>query len=75
MNDYITDVQKETMTSYPITISDETIDLSSIMGLHNEIVGEMQEEGSGEKKEKDGVFADYRELETSERLSSQRCGK
>ena len=23
MNDYITDVQKETMTSYPITISDE----------------------------------------------------
>ena len=70
MNDYITDVQKETMTSYPITISDETIDLSSIMGLHNEIVGEMQEEGSGEKKEKDGVFADYRELETSERLSS-----
>ncbi len=32
MNDYIDDIQKETMTSYPITISAETLDLSAAMG-------------------------------------------
>ena len=70
MNDYITDVQKETMTSYPITISDETLDLSGIMGLHNEIVGEMQEENRDRDKKTEGVYADYRELETAEELES-----
>ncbi|MDO5649559.1 MAG: ABC transporter ATP-binding protein/permease [Gallicola sp.] len=31
VNTYITDIQKETMTSYPITIEEETVDLSSFM--------------------------------------------
>ncbi len=31
VNDYIADIQKETMTAYPITINAESIDLSSLM--------------------------------------------
>lgn len=31
VNTYITDIQKETMISYPITIEEETVDLSSFM--------------------------------------------
>lgn len=32
VNDYITNIQKSTMTSYPISIEAETMDLSSMMG-------------------------------------------
>ena len=31
VNGYIADIQKETMTSYPITISSEAVDVGSIM--------------------------------------------
>lgn len=48
MNDYIADVQKDTMSSYPITISDETIDVSGIMGMRGEIVGETRSEDKTE---------------------------
>ena len=40
------------------------------MGLHNEIVGEMQEENRDRDKKTEGVYADYRELETVEELES-----
>ncbi len=40
MNDYIDDIQKETMTSYPITISAETLDLSAAMGAQGERMGQ-----------------------------------
>ncbi len=42
MNGYIADVQRDTMASYPITISAETIDISSAMGMRGEIVGGIQ---------------------------------
>lgn len=70
MNAYIANVQKETMASYPITISDETIDVSSIMGIRNEIVGEIRGENKEENKNRTGVYADYKEIETSEKISS-----
>lgn len=70
MNAYIADVQKDTMASYPITISDETIDVSGVMGMRAEIVGEMRNENKTENENRAGVFADYRELETSEKISS-----
>lgn len=35
VNTYISDVQKETMTSYPITIGSEAYDFSSMMGPRN----------------------------------------
>lgn len=68
MNAYITDVQKDTMASYPITITDKAIDMSGMMGLHGELVGEMR--GEHETQERSGVYADYRLLETSEKLVS-----
>lgn len=68
MNAYISDIQKDTMASYPITISSETVDISSAMGMRGEIVGEQR--GEKEAKEREGVFADYSDMEASEKLSS-----
>lgn len=70
MNAYITAVQKNTMASYPITISDETIDISGVMGMRGEVVGEIRGENETETKTRTGVYADYREIETSERMTS-----
>lgn len=70
MNAYIAEVQKDTMASYPITISDETIDVSSVMGMRGEVIGEMRGENKTETENRTGVFADYKEIETSEKISS-----
>ncbi len=70
MNDYIADVQKDTMASYPITIHDETIDVSGIMGMRGEIVGELQKENQAETKNQKNVYADYREIKTVQKLTS-----
>lgn len=37
VNNYINDIQKDTMTSYPITINAETIDMSSIMSANTAV--------------------------------------
>lgn len=70
MNAYISNVQKDTMSSYPITITDETIDVSGIMGMRGEIVGEMRNSEDQQENERTGVYADYRDIENSERFSS-----
>lgn len=70
MNAYIADVQKDTMASYPITISSETIDVSSAMGMRGEIVGEIRGTNKTENVHPSGVFADYKDIETSEKISS-----
>lgn len=69
MNAYIADVQKDTMSSYPITISTETIDMSSAMGVRGEMIGEMKD-GENSHSEREGVFADYTELEMGEKISN-----
>ena len=69
MNQYINDIQKETMTSYPITITSETVDMSGFMGMQGQLVGEMAEE-QDEEKVYNGVYADYTELEVSEMMVS-----
>lgn len=69
MNQYIDDIQKETMTSYPITISAESIDLSSAMGMRGEIVGTAQ--GINEEHlERKGIYADFKDIEANEMISS-----
>lgn len=70
MDAYITDVQKETMSSYPITISAETIDISSIMGMRGDIVAKAQDDNTTEDQSRTGVYADYTEIETSQMISS-----
>lgn len=70
MNTYIADVQKDTMASYPITISDETIDVSGVMGMRGEIMGEIRDENKAENENRTGVYADYKDIETNEKISS-----
>lgn len=70
MNTYISDVQKETMSSYPLTISDETIDVSSVIGRRSEIINERRDPDSDKSEERSGVYADYRDLETRETMTS-----
>ncbi|MCD7727714.1 MAG: ABC transporter ATP-binding protein/permease [Ruminococcus sp.] len=66
MSTYITDIQKETMTSYPITISSETFDLTSMME------SSMPADNGGEKESKSDtqVYADLTTLEASESITS-----
>lgn len=69
VNAYIGSIQKETMTSYPITISAETIDMTNIMGMRGQIMGG----GRGQTAEEpalDGIYADNSALEASESLSA-----
>lgn len=67
MNAYIASVQKDTMSSYPVTISSETIDVSSLMGVRGEIIGSMNDKDSSAR---DGLYADYNDLKTSQSISS-----
>ena len=69
MNAYIESVQKETMTSYPITISAETIDVSGIMGVRGEAISSKRQESS-DGTMRDGIYADYSEIRTSQQISS-----
>lgn len=69
MNAYITDVQKDTMSSYPITISSQTIDISSVMGVRGEVVGAMRGDNASDT-ERNGVYADYQDIKTSQMVST-----
>ena len=70
MNAYISDVQKDTMASYPITISSETIDVSGIMGMRAEVIGERRKDSEAAVTNRNGVFADYSALEAEEKMSA-----
>ena len=70
MNAYIADVQKDTMASYPITITSEAIDVSGVMGMRAEVIGQMREDASAEDSPRTGVYADYTQLEQSEKMSA-----
>ena len=70
MNAYIADVQRDTMASYPITISSETLDLSGVMGLRAEMIDERRGNADTEAADRTGVYADYTQLEASEKLSA-----
>ncbi|MGM9681616.1 MAG: ATP-binding cassette domain-containing protein [Eubacteriales bacterium] len=70
MNAYIADVQKDTMASYPITISSETVDISGVMGMRGEIVGNRRDENKPSSETLNGVYADYKNIETSQKISS-----
>ena len=69
MNAYIESVQKDTMTSYPITISSETVDMSGIMGARKDAVSSKKNDTSSDSS-KSGVYADYRDIKSSEQISS-----
>jgi putative ABC transport system permease protein len=58
VNNYITDIQKDTMTSYPITIEEQSIDLSSIMQA-----GQEARDPENVDHALDGVYSNGRNLE------------
>lgn len=66
VNTYITDLQRDTMTSYPISIEAQTIDLNSMM--------ETGRSAHGAKKEitheRDGVYSDGTQLEMASTMTS-----
>lgn len=69
VNTYISDIQKDTMTSYPITINSETVNLSNVMG--NGMRGRGMMEGTENETNPDnGVYANYSEIESSEAIAS-----
>ena len=66
VNTYITDIQRDTMTSYPVTIDAKTIDLSSIMGDQSQM-GRADEAPSHPL---DGVYSDSTQLEMASQLTT-----
>lgn len=69
VNDYIEDIQKETMTSYPISIQAETFDIESVAQERNaQIREEAQEDESTEAKT--AVFADYSDVKLRNTMRS-----
>lgn len=72
VNGYISDIQKDTMTSYPITISSETVDMSAMMSMGGGMMGGGMMGGrtDTETNPDDGVYADYSDIESSEAIAS-----
>lgn len=70
VNGYISDIQKDTMTSYPITISSETIDMSAMMGMGGMMGGGMHNESKTPEESRTAVYADYSDIESSEAITS-----
>ena len=68
VNTYIADIQKETMTSYPITIGSQAVDMSGLMGMQAGMRGGMLQEK--ETRPDNMVSMDTRLLESSEAIAS-----
>lgn len=66
VNAYIDNIQRDTMTAYPITIDEQTFDMSSIMG--SQMGGD---DGYGGKTHKsDGIYPDDRSIKQASSLTS-----
>lgn len=65
---YITDVQRDIMTSYPISITAEAIDLTSIMQMRGKTVETAK--SNEQQTDKNAVNAGYRKLKQSEAIFS-----
>ena len=65
INDYIGQVQEDTLTSYPITIQGESVDMTSIMGAQ---AG--GKETGGKSAKNDGIYPDDRSIKQTSSLTS-----
>lgn len=66
VNTYITDIQKSTMTSYPISIEAETIDLTSIMQKGQSSMDDTQ----AVNHELDGVYSNGKDIEMASSITT-----
>lgn len=69
VNNYIDQIQKDTLTSYPISITATSFDMSALMGPNPQAI---PENASAEKpaREKDMVYANYQDLELNTSVNS-----
>lgn len=65
VNTYIEKVQKDTMTSYPITIEATTLDIATLLEMDDD-----SRSGSGEDHDADGVYVDNSSFEMASSISS-----
>lgn len=64
VNNYINDIQKDTMTSYPISIQDEAMDLSAFMSTGQEA------HSAGEAHKLDAVYSNGMQFEMASSLTT-----
>lgn len=67
VNTYISDIQKSTMTSYPISIEKQSMDLSSVLetGKNN-----TDSKNANSSHEKDGVYSDSSSIERASTMAA-----
>ncbi len=66
VNKYITDIQKDTMLSYPITIEEEAMDLSSFLEQGSTI----RNNESKDKHPKDAIYLDSSTIELASKMTT-----
>ncbi len=67
VNTYISDIQKSTMASYPISIQQQSVDLSSIISESSKI---SNDEDSDIEHELDGIYSNMNELEIASKVTT-----
>lgn len=71
VNNYIDDIQEDTMTAYPITIEEQSIDLDSLVDIRDETIGDYAaSEESGARHDLDAVYSNATSLELISSTSS-----
>lgn len=68
MNMYIESIQKDTMSSYPITIGSEALDTGALFTPPSP--EEQQTEASETEKRTDGIYSSHRALETNKMINT-----
>lgn len=64
VSNYISDIQKDTMSSYPVSIEAKTIDLTSVMGENQSLVSDDVDH------QKDGVYSNSSDLEMASTMTT-----
>ena len=71
VNDYIENIQRDTMTAYPITIDAQSIDLDSLIDVRDEAIASgSSSEDSNEERDLDGVYSNTTLLELASSTTS-----
>src|SRR5699024_1358552 len=71
VNDYIDNIQQDTMTAYPITIEAESIDLDRLVDIRDETIGDYaSSEESDVDHDLDGIYSNTTTLELISSTSS-----
>lgn len=67
VNTYIADIQKSTMTSYPLTITSQTLNLGEVMG-NNNMQGGTQMGHKNVEENRNGVYTSYEMMKMNKTL-------